>query len=110
LIVSYYGCASRYGHLLVFLLLVFVVLYCNTCANIHGYMYVIFDILFYMLSVYTHQSTPVLVPDSDGSGVTGNAEKSVKTGVVQVKLMYLLVPNCSAKEVSGNSQCLHLIR
>jgi hypothetical protein len=46
------------GHLQVFLLIVFLsrflfsLLYCNTCAVLHGYMYVIFDILFYMLSVY----------------------------------------------------------
>jgi len=43
------GCASRSGHLQVFLLIVFLVfshLYNNTCAISHGYMLTMFNILF----------------------------------------------------------------
>jgi hypothetical protein len=59
--VSFCGCATRNGHSKVFLLLVFLVffmLYCNTRAVTHRYMYSLFDILLYMFSVCGHLPGP----------------------------------------------------
>ena len=107
---SFYGCASRYGQLQVFLLLVFVALYCNTCAHRHGYMYVIFDILFYMLSVCLDRAVPVLIYCHGRIGVEDSAGTTLEVTRVQMSILHLLVPYCCSQEVGGDPQCLDLIR